>query len=180
MRRCPSLAAFAFLFLPLAASAGDTRRLVDLPAPVAKYAERFIGECALNGLGPAVANEMLGDTVFGKSDVNGDGRRDYLAYACMFGCEGAPFAFVTAGLPCASGVLILSDGDEHKTYNIPGTVNKIVEGEMLRIVTTRRRFIHDPFCPGPNPCEYVFELRDGRFQMVGVCPPLGCGEMLKQ
>jgi hypothetical protein len=180
MKHCPPLAAFAVMLLPLAASASDTRRLADLPAPVAEYAERFDGECAMNGLGPALANEMLADTVFGKTDVNGDGERDYLAYACMFGCEGAPFAFVTAGLPCASGVLILSEGSGHRTYSLPGTVNKVVEGETLRVVTTRRRFMHDPFCHGPNQCEYVFELRGGRFQMVGVCPPVGCEEMLKQ
>jgi hypothetical protein len=151
----------------------------QLPTPVAAYASRFEGECQMNGLGPALANEMFDDRVFGRKDVNGDGKPDYLAYACMFGCVGAPFAFVTLGLPCASGVLILSSDSGHRTYDLPGTVNRVVSGDPLKVITTRRRFMGDRTCKSDMGCEYVYELRDNRFQLVGLCPREGCESLLR-
>jgi hypothetical protein len=155
-----------------------TVTLAELPAPVADYAQRFAGECAMNGLGPVLANEMFSRDVLGKADVNGDSKPDYLAYACMFGCAGAPFAFVNLGMPCPSGVLLLSADAGYLTLNLPGTVNKVVEGEPLRIVTTRRRFSKDD-CTEGLACEYVYELKEGRFQRVGLCPPDGCASLLR-
>jgi hypothetical protein len=122
---------------------------------------------------------MFDDRVFGRPDVNGDGRPDYLAYACMFGCAGAPFAFVTAGLPCASGVLILSHDAGHRIYDLPGTVNRVVTGTPLKVITTRRRFMGDRHCSSTIACEYVYELRDHRFQLVGLCPRDGCESLLR-
>lgn len=172
----------AFLALCLmsaAAVAEEGVPVAELPAPVAAYASRFEGECEMNGLGPALANEMYDGRVFGKHDVNGDGKPDYLAYACMFGCVGAPFAFVTAGLPCPSGVLILSHEEGHHTYDLPGTVNRVVSGNPIKVITTRRPFMGDPHCSHQIACEYVFELRDNRFRLVGLCPRDGCDSLLR-
>jgi hypothetical protein len=164
--------------LSSAALAKEGVLINELPAPVAAYASRFEGECEMNGLGPAVANEMYDGRVFGKHDVNGDGKPDYLAYACMFGCVGAPFAFVTMGLPCASGVLILSSNTGHRVYDLPGTVNRVVSGYPLKVITTRRRY-GDKNCTTGMACEYVYELRDNRFQLVGLCPRDGCESLLR-
>lgn len=154
--------------------------LSALPAPVAAYATQFEGECKLNGLGPPVANEMYTDKIFGRSDVNGDGAPDFMAYACMFGCIGAPFAFVAAGLPCTNGVLALSEGGVYRTYSLPGTVSRIVNGPPLRIVTTRMRFAGDLECKAERDCQYVYELKGQRFERVGICPEEGCEVMLRQ
>jgi hypothetical protein len=169
----------ALLLLASSVAEGPVTGLAELPPPVADYARRFEGECRLNGLGEVLANEMFSPEIFGEHDINRDGRADYLAYACMFGCVGAPFAFVSIGMPCPSGVLLLSVEETYRSFDLPGTVNKIVQGDRLRIVTTRRRFMGDLDCKQPQGCEYVYELRDGRFQRLGQCGDEGCDELLR-
>ncbi len=151
--------------------------LSELPAPVAAYAQRFAEACATTNSGAAVANEMYVERLFGISDVNLDGAADYFAYACMFGCERDPFVFASGSPPCPDGVLLMSTPEGYVTLRLPGTIKRVLPGERPAVVLTRRRNIGDG-CSIPFGCQYVYEVKDGRFQLVGECPEGACDDPL--
>jgi hypothetical protein len=157
----------------LAGEPAVQRELVKLPAPVRDYAAQFAPHCSALGKGDVIANEMHSDELFGPPDINLDGLPDFFEYKCMFGCERFPFAFVGAGVPCAFGVLLLSSQDGYRAISLPGTVTRFEVGPPASIVVTRQR-IKKSDCPERFSCQYLFELREGRFQIVAPCPADGC------
>lgn len=141
--------------------------------PLQPFVDELNGECLQQGSGKAVANGFYVKHFLGLTDVNGDRVPDYFAYRCMFECEKEPTAFIGLGLPCASGVLMLSTSSGYKTVHLPGAINRAYPGLPLRVVLTRRRGPGDT-CPSLVGCEYVYVLKDGRFQEIGQCPQAGC------
>jgi hypothetical protein len=166
---CTTIA--ALLFSSTLASAQES--LERLPDPVRAYGSQFAPYCSALGKPGVVTNEMYSDALFGAPDINHDGEPDYVEYKCMFGCEGAPFAFVGLGAPCRFGALLLSSEEGYKTVAIPGTITQLDQGPPLSIAVTRRP-IHAHDCDDDSECSYLFELREGRFQLVTPCPADGC------
>ena len=169
-RMCCTIAVVTHLSL---APAHGQESLRDLPGPVRSYAEQFAPYCTALGRPGVIANEMYSDSLFGAPDINHDGEPDYFEYKCMFGCEGAPFAFTGLGLPCPFGSLLLSSGDGYRAISIPGTIKQLDLGPPLKIAVTRPR-INRADCDDKFVCDYMFELRQGRFQLITPCPMDGC------
>ena len=158
-------------------------RLEELPSPVLAFAQKFEQECRDTGLGHLVVNENYADDGRSEIDANADGRRDYLVYKCMFGCSENPNAFMGKSSPCPWGSLLLSRKDGYDQIFLPGRVNRMHSGEPVKISITRPRalrlvgnFCKDPF-PDYDP-EYVYQLKDGRFQLLGMCAPNGAASCL--
>jgi hypothetical protein len=171
------LIVFLGLLAGVQASAKDSIR--DLPLPVASFAKQFEQECVSNGNGHVVSNEYYGE-ILGTRDLNGDGTLDYFTYKCMFGCSEKPLAFKGIGSPCPWGVLLLSGDSAYTEIFVPGMVNDVDAGASLRIAVTRPRSLGD-WCKGRFPksdIQYVYELKEGRFQLSGMCPPTGCKVLL--
>ena len=147
--------------------------LSRLPDPIRAYAEGFAPHCKVRGRSRVIVNEMYSGDLFGKPDINHDGLPDYFAYKCMFGCDDLPFAFVGLGIPCQFGVLLLSSGNGYLTVSLPGTITRLNEGPPTRIAVSRE-CIHPEDRGTGTSCRYLFELREGRFQIVRPCPNDGC------
>ena len=169
-------AAAAAAFLNHSPAAGQDG-LTRLPVPVRAYAEQFKPYCEVLGRSTVITNDMYSDKLFGPPDVNHDGMPDFVAYKCMFGCEGAPFAFVALGLPCSFGALLLSSGSGYKSIPIPGTITQLYLGPPVKIAVNRER-IYPTDCGTAFYCGYIFVLRDGWFRLEKDCPPEGCSGLL--
>jgi hypothetical protein len=129
--------------------------------------------CKALGRPSVVFNEMYSARLFGTPDINHDAEPDYFQYKCMFGCQGLPFAFTGLGLPCPFGALLLSSVEGYQSISLPGTVTRLDLGPPLKIAVTRFR-ISPADCDNKYVCDYLFELRQGRFQLVTPCPQSGC------
>ena len=165
-------ASFALGAIAVGSAAAESS-LENIPAPVLIFAKQFENECRGNGLGSLVVNENYSDDR-GQRDWNADGRRDYIVYKCMFGCDKNPFAFTGISSPCAWGSLLLSNGSTYDQIFLPGRVTRIAPGPPISVSIKRPRglrlignFCEDPF-PDYDP-EYVYELKDHRFQVLGMC-----------
>ena len=158
-------------------SAAAQQRLTDLPDPIRAYAEQFEPYCAALKKPGVVANEMYSDRLFGAPDINHDGKRDYFEYKCMFGCNGVPFAFVGMEQPCPFGALLLSTDAGYQAISIPGTITQLDSGPPITIAVTRWR-INLKDCGDELQCSYLFELREGRFQLITPCPSSGCKRLV--
>jgi hypothetical protein len=180
LRRALAVLVLAFLG---GGSASAKDPMAELPAPVASYAERFDKECRDQGLGHVVLSDNYADRDYGFEDVNADGVRDYFIYKCMFGCSGKPQAFTGLVTPCPFGALLLSGRDGHSEVFIPGMVRRARLGPALLVKLQRPRALRlvGNFCTDPfadyDP-EYVYELKDKRFVLLGMCPQAGAGDCL--
>lgn len=161
-----------FVAEPTWPGALQTPSLEQLPPPVRAYAQDLAPFCSVIGRHAVVVNEMYAGDLFGAYDINHDGKRDYFVYKCMFGCDGEPFAFVGMGNPCAFGRLLLSSASGYTTIPLPGTINRFEAGRHIRVAVNRQR-IHTSDCDQFQ-CSYIFEFREGRFQLVRPCPVVGC------
>jgi hypothetical protein len=157
--------------------------MAGLPVPVMSFAEQFDKECRDSGLGHVVLSDNYIDKDYGLADVNGDGERDYFIYKCMFGCSEKPSAFTGRITPCPWGALLLSQPGGYSEVFVPGIVRRVRHGSSLLISLQRPRglrlvgnFCKDPF-PNYDP-EYVYELKDERFVLLGVCPQKSAGDCL--
>ena len=151
-------------------------QLEKLPSPVLTFAKQFEKECRDGGLGHLTLSENYSDDGRGEIDVNVDGHKDYFVYKCMFGCSQDPFAFTGKSTPCPWGSLLLSKAAGYDQVFLPGRVSRLGTGLPVRILIKRPRalrvignFCKDPF-PSYDP-EYVYQLKEGRFQLLGMCPP---------
>jgi hypothetical protein len=153
--------------------------LERLPDPVRTYAESLDPYCEARGKKGVTVNEMYSEDPYRVPDVNHDGVRDYFAYKCMFGCDGAPFALMSIGHPCPFGVMLLSGEQGYRSISLPGTITQLDPGPPLRIVVTRQR-INKEDCEDPFGCSYIFVLREGRFQLVEPCPADGCRTLVSR
>jgi hypothetical protein len=122
---------------------------------------------------------MYSEDLYGITDVNRDGARDYFVYKCMFGCADSPFALMSVGQPCPFGVMLLSSKMAYRTINLPGTITRLDEGPPLRIAVTRQR-INKEDCQDPFGCSYIFELKEGRLQLVQPSPNNGCSTLVSR
>lgn len=179
-----ALRVIAMLFaLPMAlahmslAHAWTPPQLYDLPPPVREYAEALKPYCEAIGKSEVVVNGIYSDRLFGELDVNRDGRRDYLIYKCMFGCDGEPYALRGLGPDCMFGSLLLSSGAGHRSVPVPGQLVSLDLSSRLRAAVYRAH-IRKGDCGGAWYCNYVFELREEWFRLVDVCPRKGCGVLL--
>jgi hypothetical protein len=181
MLRIAVLLLVAGLAVPEAAAAGA--RDVALPSPVAQHTEQWADECRAQGLGELIVTEHYPAQSRYPEDVNADGRPDYFVYKCMFGCSARATAFLGLGTPCAWGNLLLSEENGYRALFLPGMVSAVTTGARPRIAISRPKelrvvgnFCQSPF-PDYNP-HHVYELRDGRFQLFGLCPETGCRSLL--
>ena len=164
--------------LPAAiAQAGTARRLTDLPPPIHDYAAALKPYCEQIGRHEVVVNGIYSDRFFGPLDVNADGQRDYIIYKCMFGCDGEPYALQGLGPSCMFGRLLLSSGEGYRSVPVPGQLATLDAAPRLRVAVYREH-IHAQDCGGQWYCNYVYELREDWFRLIGACPPKGCGALL--
>ncbi len=177
------------LFLPVWMFVGTGVLAKDpfdgVPAPVAAYAAKFEQDCASSGLGHVVPADNYVDYEKEPFDLNGDQVLDYIVYKCMFGYSGKSAAFVGSDTPCPWGSLLLSDAGGHVTIFLPGVAGRVSAGPPIRVAITRPRALRRScnHCAGANPgfdSQYAYELKAGRFQLIGVCPTSGCGTLLGQ
>jgi hypothetical protein len=169
----------AFLGLISGTQAFAKDSLKDLPRPIATFAKQFDQECVANKMGHVVSNEYYGE-LFGSPDLNGDSKPDYFTYKCMFGCSEKPLAFKGMDSPCPWGTLLFSTTFGYTEIFVPGMVNDVTVDASLRISITRPRSLGD-WCKGRYPksdIQYVYELKDGKFRVVGTCPESGCKILL--
>lgn len=173
------LRVFAILVgLPAAlADAGAPPRVAELPAPIRDYALALKPYCEQIGKREVVVNAIYSDSFFGPLDANGDGRRDYIVYKCMFGCDGDPYALQGLGPGCMFGSLLLSSAAGYRSVPVPGQLASIDRAPQLRIAVYREH-IHAGDCGSAWYCNYVYELRQEWFRLVGACPPQGCRALL--
>ncbi|WP_119273934.1 hypothetical protein [Taklimakanibacter deserti] len=142
-----------------------------LPPPVLAFAQQFDKECRDNGLGRLTVSENYSDDGRGEADVNADGQKDYFVYKCMFGCSRDPFAFTGKSSPCPWGSLLLSKPEGYDQVFLPGRVSRLAAGLPVKISIKRPRALRD-FCEDPSyDPEYVYQLKEGRFQLLGMCSP---------
>ena len=158
-------------------------RLEKLPPPVFAFAQQFEKECRDSGLGQLTVNENYPDDGRGEVDANGDGQKDYVVYKCMFGCSQNPNVFVGKSSPCPWGSLLLSKPAGYDHIFLPGRISRLSPGSSVKISIKRPRalrlignFCKDPF-PDYDP-EYVYQLKEGRFQLLGMCSPNGQADCL--
>lgn len=159
------------------AQAGNPPRLAGLPPPIHDYAAALKPYCEQIGRHEVVVNGIYSDSFFGALDVNGDGQRDYIVYKCMFGCDGEPYALQGLGPGCMFGSLLLSSEAGYQSVPVPGQLASLDRAPRLRVAVYREH-IHAPDCGGQWYCNYVYELREEWFRLVGACPPKGCGALL--
>ena len=76
-------------------------------------------------------------------------------------------------MPCQFGVLLLSSSDGYITVTLPGTLTHLAKGPPPTI-TVNRECINTEDRGAGHSCNYLFELREGRFQIVKPCPEDGC------
>lgn len=152
-------------------------QLSDLPPPVREYADALKPYCEVLGRHEVVVNGIYSDRLFGELDINHDGRRDYIIYKCMFGCDGEPYALRGLGPDCMFGSLLLSTGTGHRSVPVPGQLVSLDLSSRLRVAVYRAH-IRKGDCGAAWYCNYVFELRDEWFRLVDVCPRKGCGALL--
>ncbi len=158
------------------AEAKSPPRLADLPPPIRAYAAALKPYCEQIGRRDVVVNGIYSDKFFGVIDANGDGQRDYIIYKCMFGCDGEPYALQGLRPGCMFGSLLLSSGAGYKSIPVPGQLLGLEQAPELRVAVYREH-INAADC-GQWHCNYVFELRDGWFRLVGPCPQKGCRTLL--
>jgi hypothetical protein len=156
-----------------------------VPAAIASYAAQFEQDCASSGLGHVVPSDNYGEFEGEPFDLNGDQVPDYIVYKCMFGCSAKPEAFTGRGTPCAWGSLLLSDAGGHAALFLPGLAARVFAGPPIRVAITRPRAfrIGGNYCKDPDPGfdpQYAYELKAGRFQLIGRCPSGGCETLLAQ
>ena len=173
------LRVMTILFGPCAAAAGagTLPQLAGLPPPIHDYAAALKPYCEQIGRREVVVNGIYSDRFFGALDVNADGRRDYIVYKCMFGCDGEPYALQGLGPGCMFGSLLLSSGVGYKSVPVPGQLASLERSSRLRVAVYREH-IHAQDCGGQWYCNYVYELRDDWFRLVGPCPLKGCRALL--
>jgi hypothetical protein len=159
------------------AEAGTPPRLADLPQPIRDYAEALKPYCEQIGKRDVVPNAIYSGSFFGPLDANGDGQRDYIVYKCMFGCDGEPYALQGLGPSCMFGSLLLSSGAGYRSVPVPGQLASLDRAPHLRVAVYRER-IHAGDCGSDWYCNYVYELRQDWFRLVGACPPQGCRGLL--
>jgi hypothetical protein len=97
--------------------------LKELPVPVQAYILREAVEMGITDPWQTVSSNEGIDFSFPDledGDLNSDGKQDYAAYLCMFG-DSTP-QFFTNGNPCASGSLIVSDGEGYSFLPVRGLV----------------------------------------------------------
>ena len=164
--------------LPAAvALAGTPPPLADLPPPILEYAMSLKPYCEQIGRHEVVVNGIYSERFFGTLDVNADGRRDYIVYKCMFGCDGAPYALQGLGPGCMFGRLLLSAEAGYRSVPVPGQLVRLEQSPRLRVAVYREH-IHAQDCGDKWYCDYVYELREDWFRLVGPCSPDGCGALL--
>lgn len=156
-------------------------RIAGLPSPVAAYASELQRECEKGGEGDLAASDDFGLAAISSFDFNNDGAKDYFVYRCFFGCTRNPSFFLGRGSPCGWGELLLSGAGGPQRIFVPGMLNRVLNVSTAEIVVTRPRGLrlignycslgfadHDP--------QYVYKLKQGRFQIVGHCGDLNCRE----
>jgi len=177
-----NVALLSFLAIyPISAEASEPFR--EVPAPVVTFAQQFQKDCQSNDWGDVVPGEFYRLNEDQTQDLNGDGVVDYIVYKCMFGCTAKPDAFVGVGTPCPWGSLLLSEEGTYKAIFLPGVVNRVGHGPHMRIKITKPRALQleGNFCDMGHPSldpQHVYELKDGRFQLVRRCPEGGCNDLL--
>lgn len=166
-----------FALTAATAQAGSPPPLASLPPPVRDYATALKPYCEQIGKKEVVANAIYSDSFFGPLDANADGQRDYIIYKCMFGCDGEPYALQGLGPSCMFGSLLLSSEAGYRSVPVPGQLLSLDRAPQLRVAVYRAH-INPQDCGGQWYCNYVYELRDNWFRVVGACPQKGCRALL--
>ncbi|MCB1377505.1 MAG: hypothetical protein KDK89_03895 [Alphaproteobacteria bacterium] len=177
MRAALRAIAMFFAFPVHLAMAWTDLQIAELPGPIREYAEALKPYCEVMGKQDVVVNGIYSDRLYGELDVNGDGLRDYIIYKCMFGCDGEPYALQGLGPGCMFGSLLLSSATGYRSVPVPGQLVSLERAPRLRVAVYRAH-INAQDCGGQWYCNYVYELRDDWFRVVGPCPLKGCGALL--
>ena len=159
------------------ASAKDAMK--SLQPAIDAYAQDLDAECKASGLGHVVASENFAMLAEGPGDLNGDGQAEYIVYKCMFGCSEKPAAFTGTGTPCPFGNLLLSGEGTYAKLFLPGVVSMVFAAKPVAVAITRPRTLrmHGNYCQSPQvnyDPQYLYQMRDGRFQLVTMCQETGC------
>ncbi len=175
-RLASTLIALCILAVPQAA-AKDV--FEAMPAAVAAFARNLDRECKSSGMGHVVKSDNYDLMDLGLSDVDDDGKTDYVVYNCMFGCSEKPGAFTGTGSPCPWGNLLLSGELRGKKLFIPGVVNRIYDGDPVTLVITRPKSLRlgGNFCSVLQPTtdqQYLYKLEGSKILLVDNCPKGGC------
>jgi hypothetical protein len=153
----------------VAAPARAADQLEKMPPPVLAFAQQFEKDCRDNGLGRLTVNENYPDDGRGEVDVNADGQKDYVVYKCMFGCSQNPLAFVGKSSPCPWGSLLLSNPTGYDQVFLPRRISRLSPGLPVKISIRRPRALRHPFADYDP--EFVYQLKEGRFQLLGMRSP---------
>jgi hypothetical protein len=81
------------------------------------------------------------------------------------------------GPNCMFGSLLMSSAGSYKTIPVPGQLLRLETAAQLRVAVYRAH-VNRQDCGGAWYCNYVYELRDGWFRLIGVCPETGCESVL--
>jgi hypothetical protein len=156
-------AASIFLALASGAQAEPARPALRVEMPVAVEAELMTREslCRLDGLGGII----LGEGALARSDLNQDGRDDYIVTLCRLRCAGAA---ATAAHGCDQSLIFLSTAAGYQPVRMPGELLDIRHpfGGPLKLLSSAA--IRQGACPAEDGvCNPLYEVRGGELIEAG-------------
>jgi hypothetical protein len=157
-------AASILLALASGAQAEPARPALRAEVPAAVEAELMTREnlCRLDGLGGII----LGEGALARSDLNQDGRDDFIVALCRLSCAGAA---ATVARGCDQSLIFLSSTAGYQPVRMPGELLDIRHpfGGPLKILSSAA--IRQGACPVEDGvCNPLYEVRGGELIEAGM------------
>ena len=152
------------LALPNAVQAEPARPALRIEVPALVEAELATREalCRLDGLGPI----LLPEGTIARSELNQDGRDDYIVALCRLGCA-REAAKTTRS--CDQSLIFLSSATGYQPIRMPGELLDIrrVSGKPVKLLSSA---VSDhEACPVEDGvCNLLYEIRNGELVQAGI------------
>ena len=152
------------LAVPNGAQAEPARPVLRSEVPAAVEAELATREtlCRLDGLGPI----LLPEGSIARSELNQDGRDDYIVALCRLGCGGEAARITRA---CDQSLIFLSSDTGYQSTRMPGELLDIrrIPGGPVKLLSSA--VDSDAPCPVEDGvCNPLYELRNGELVQAGI------------
>lgn len=156
-------AASVLLVLANGAQAEPARPALRAEMPAAVEAELLTREnlCRLDGFGDIV----LGEGALARSDLNQDGRDDFIVALCRLSCADAPAAVAHS---CDQSLIFLSSPDGYQTVKMPGELLDIRHPPSGPVKILSSSTVRQGACPAEDGvCNPLYEVKGGELVEAG-------------
>jgi hypothetical protein len=163
-----SLSPFISLLILLAfpnavqAEPGRPARRSEVPAVVEAELATREALCGLDGRG----SMLLPQGAIVRSELNEDGRDDYILALCRLGCAGNATTFMRA---CDQSLIFLSSDSGYQPVRMPGELLDIrrISGKPIRLLSSA--VSDNKACPVEDGvCNLLYEIRNGELVQSGI------------